>query len=204
MFCLFFNRKIFLFSALVIGGLWACQGAQKKKDQDHPSKKQETTIDTPPQYFHFKIDSKGFNGSFKGPEFDERGDVAHQFSNAIANEVGQFLKTSFLKKTYLKIDLAAIKISTKGLDQEDSVEYTVKMPFKRVERCAAFTGVEHCGSWNYEPKLFLNKRYKNQIDLLKKISIGNMEFEFYETPEGFQEYWIQFHHKDYQANCAGN
>jgi hypothetical protein len=74
-------------------------------------------------------------------------------------------------------------------------------PFKQATACSAHTGIEHCGSWNYQPKLWLNQRLKQQKKALSKISIGRMECAFFESSEGFQEYWIAFHHKNYQAGC---
>jgi hypothetical protein len=77
------------------------------------------------------------------------------------------------------------------------------MPFKRVAKCDAFTGIEHCGSWNYQPIIFLNKRFKELREgLSERCSVGNSAYQFYKNEEGFQEYWIQFKHKDYQADCV--
>jgi len=160
-------------------------------------------VETTPTYDNICISDLGLTGYFKGPEYNEEGDIAHQFSNKVAARVGTYLKERYLKKVYLKVDLEGINIITKGLNQVDSVYYAIEMPFKRVAKCEAFTGIEHCGSWNYQPGILLNKRFKELREgLVKNWSVGNSAHQLYKTEEGFQEYWIQFKHKDYQAACV--
>lgn len=172
----------------------------KKPSKTKTPERVETTT---PTYDSIRISDQGLTGYFKGPEYNERGDIAHQFSNKVAARVGTYLKERYLKKIYLKVDLSAVNIQTEGLDQKDSVYYAIDMPFKRVAKCEAFTGIEHCGSWNYQPSMYLNKRFKELCEGLEKNwSVGNSTHQFYKTEEGFQEYWIQFKHKDYQADCV--
>ncbi len=178
-----------------------CSTRNQKKKPSNPTRPE--VVETTPTYDSICISDKGMTGYFKGPEYNEEGDIAHQFSNTVANRVGEYLKDRYSKKCYLKVDLEGINIITKGLNQVDSVYYAIEMPFKRVAKCEAFTGIEHCGSWNYQPGILLNKRFKELREgLVKNWSVGNSAYQFYKTEEGFQEYWIQFKHKDYQAACV--
>jgi len=177
-----------------------CGTRNQKKKPSNP--KTPEVVETKPKYDSICISDKGLTGYFKGPEYNEAGDIAHQFSNTVANRVGEYLKDRYSKKCYLKVDLDGIKIITKGLNQADSVYYAIEMPFKRVAKCDAFTGIEHCGSWNYQPRMILNKRFKELKEgLSERCSVGNSAYKFYKTEEGFQEYWIQFKHKNYQSDC---
>jgi len=193
-------RLLFIVVGVTLFNLNCSTSNQKKK----PSNNTATQIvETTPTYDSIQISDKGLTGYYKGPEYNEEGDIAHQFSNKVAARVGIYLKERYLKKVYLKVDLEGVNIKTEGLDQEDSVYYAIQMPFKRVAKCEAFTGIEHCGSWNYQPRIILNKRFEDLRDRLEKNwSIGNSAHQFYTTEEGFQEYWIQFKHKDYQTDCV--
>jgi hypothetical protein len=168
----------------------------------HRKTREKTTSIQAPKFDHTKITDEGISGYFKGPEYNQDGDVAHQFSNKVAHEVGDYLKAAYKRKVYLKVDFEHTKIFTKGLDQEDSVYYSIDMPFERVDKCEAFTGIEHCGSWDNQRIDKLNERLQElKIGLRKYCSIGPMETKFFKSTEGFQEYWIQFMHRDYQVPC---
>ncbi len=184
---------LFLLISLCIMG---CSDSKKERS---PFVKKEGAQIQIPKSDSIHIDEKGVKGIYKGLEFNEQGDIAHQFSNKIANTVGTYLKAKYKAGTYLKIDLKNTKITTEDLDQIDSVHYTVDMPFIQTKKNQAFTGVEHCGSWNDQPTYFLKRRLAQQIESLKKISVGKMESRFFNTDEKFKEYWIQFKHKDYQT-----
>ena len=178
-----------------------CSTRTQKKKPTHTTTPE--AVETKPTYDSIRISDKGLTGYFKGPEYNEEGDIAHQFSNKVAECVGAYLKQRYLKNVYLKVDLAVVTIKTEGLNQVDSVYYAIEMPFKRVAKCDAFTGIEHCGSWNYQPRILLNKRFKELREgLSERCSVGNSAYQFYKNEEGFQEYWIQFKHKDYQADCV--
>lgn len=178
-----------------------CTPSQRNKKNGKP--RHEKTKHISIKYDSITLTDKGLKGYFKGPEYTEEGDIAHQFSNTVAKKVGHYLKERYKKKVYLKIDLSGIKITTQGLDQLDDVIYTLKMPFQRVSKCEAYTGIEHCGSWDHQEKRLLNERFKElKKGLQTEYSIGPMEHQFYTTSEGFQEYWIQFKHKEYQFDCG--
>jgi len=185
--------------------LWQCTTEakeQSKREGINGSMETEKEKIPKPKYDSIRISDAGLVGYFKGPEFNEDGDVGHQFSNTVARTVGQYLKEAYTHQRYLKVDFNKIKITTKGLDQKDNVHYTMNMPFVKVSKCQAFTGIEHCGSWNDQPMVILNRRMTELTEKLKsKYSIGKMEQKFIRTPEGLVEYWIQFKHKDYQQAC---
>jgi len=193
-------------SFLILLGLmlWQCKNNTKEKNESHSSFEENQTNKkktAAPKYDSIRINMDGFTGYYRGPEFNEEGDIAHQFSNKAAKVIGEFLKESYRAKNYLKVHIQGIKITTQGLDQEDSVYYSLSIPFQQANPCTAHTGIEHCGSWNYQPKLFLNQRLERQKKALQTISKGKMNCKLFVTPEGFQEYWIFFKHLTYQGNC---
>ena len=150
------------------------------------------------------ISDKGFYGKYVGVEFDENGDVAHQFSNKVTRVVGKFLKESYSHGKYYKIDFTRTKITTKGLDLKGRVEFIIYMPFIKVEECESFTGLVHCGTWVNQKSSILTIRLEDQLKKLTKISVGLPNQGYFKTPEGYKEYWIQFKHKNYQTKCKKN
>jgi len=192
----------FFSTLLMIGLFWQCTPSKTpSKPKNNEDKTVQSDVKPTPIYDSIVLNDQGFKGYYQGPEFNEQGDIAHQFSNKAAKQIGNYLKEAYQKKTYLKIDFKHTKVITKGLDQEDSVYYLLEIPFQPAGPCSAHTGIEHCGSWNYQPKLFLNQRLKKQKQSLTNMSVGKMECRFFTSNEGFQEYWIAFHHKDYQNGC---
>ena len=69
-------------------------------------------------------------GKYSGPEFKNGEDVAHQFSNRVADTLGKYLKAQFKAGNYLSIDFQKTKITTAGMDLKDSVVYCITMVFK--------------------------------------------------------------------------
>lgn len=144
-------------------------------------------------------DEKGCSGSYSGAEFIHGSDVAHQFSNKMSEKVGDKLKELYKDSLYSKVDFSRIEMSTKGMGS-GSVVYTLSIPFKRVERpCEAYTSFDHVGGWNHSPALSARKRQLRSA-LMKGESLSISELKT--TPEGLQEYWIQWKNKKVQAFCA--
>lgn len=143
--------------------------------------------------------NSGCKGTYVGPEFDTNGDVAHQFSNKMSNDVGDKLKELFKNSEYSKVDIENIVMTTKGMDMKGDVTYSVSIPFIKVSNpCEAYTSFDHVGGWGHPPEL--DKRKTK----LSKLLLPNDEFDvsdMIETPEGLQEYWIQWRNKDLQSNC---
>ena len=137
-------------------------------------------------------------GQYEGPEFILRSDIAHQFSNKMSEVVGNKLKELFSKGMYSKVDFDKIEMTTKGMGS-GNVIYYIKIPFERVnEKCNAYTSFDHVGGWNHRPALVARKRQ------LKKGLMPNHELyisTLKKTPEGLQEYWIQWKNKHTQSMC---
>lgn len=153
-------------------------------------------------------DETGCKGTYTGPEFNSRGDIAHQYSNTITKSVGLTLKELYKSGTYVKVDFKGIKMSTKGMGT-GNVVYTVNIPFIGVSnKCDAMTGFAHVGGWGHKPALGNRKQ-----ELLGYIPDGKTEnvildnnldiSQLTTTKEGLQEYWIQWKHRDYQSECSG-
>ena len=180
------------------------QNKRKIKEEERKSE-----IKRKPNY-SVTIDQNGLSGTYKGVEFIDTGnlmysDVAHQFSNRVADTLGKYLKAQFKAGNYLSIDFQKTKITTAGMDLKDSVVYCITMVFKSEKKCDASTGIEHCGSWSQTEltsRYYLKKRLVELKKSLQKISVGKPNVQFYKTAEKFQEYWIQFKHKDYQGDCG--
>ena len=177
------------------------QNKRKIKEEERKSE-----IKRKPNY-SVTIDQNGLYGTYKGLEFVDTGDVmyndvAHQFSNFVADTLGKFLKASYKAGNYYSIDFKKTKITTKGMDMKDTVVYCINMAFKKTDKCGASTGVEHCGSWGGQADDLLKKRLDETITNLAPLCIGRPKTYKYVTDEKFKEYWIQFKHKNYQGDCA--
>lgn len=141
----------------------------------------------------------GCEGSYTGPEFVDGSDIAHQFSNTMSHHVGKQLKAMYKSGKYAKVDLNAISMSTLGMGS-GTVTYKLKVPFKEVpNKCDAYTSFDHVGGWNHTPAL--NARKSQLVKALlpgEKLDISMLKT----TPEGLQEYWIQWKNKVVQAECG--
>jgi hypothetical protein len=148
-------------------------------------------------------------GVYEGSEFSEKmGDIAHQLSNAVAEKTGNFLKSSYQKGIYLKVDFSQTKITTAtprklGEFRDSLVRFSIVFPLTKVsEPVDAYTGIEHRGSWlgkiTKKDALAWRKRLRNQI------IVGKDEWRLFTTPEGLAEYWIQFQHKDFSRAHSKN
>lgn len=137
-------------------------------------------------------------GTYIGPEFINGSDVAHQFSNSMCWVVGDKLKELYSAKKYARVNFSDIRMTTQGMGT-GHVTYSLTIPFEFVgSKCEAFTSFDHVGGWNHTPEL--DKRKKQlQNALLKGDSLHISALKT--TPEGLQEYWIQWKNKDIQAEC---
>ncbi|QCW98665.1 hypothetical protein FGM00_00455 [Aggregatimonas sangjinii] len=137
-------------------------------------------------------------GIYEGPEFVNGSDVAHQFSNAMSAKVGDQLKDLFIKGAYSQVDFSKIRMSTKGMGS-GQVVYQLFIPFVSVtKKCDAFTSFDHVGGWNHAPALSARKAQLGPA-LMPDDSLHISALKT--TPEGLQEYWIQWRNKITQALC---
>lgn len=143
-------------------------------------------------------DKNGCYGTYSGPEFINREDVAHQFSNKMSNAVGDKLKALYHEKNYKKVNFSNIEMSTKGMGT-GHVVYKLSIPFASVNsKCEAFTSFDHVGGWNHTPALNRRKSELKDVTLPgHSLVISKLK----QTPEGLQEYWIQWKNKKVQADC---
>lgn len=140
-------------------------------------------------------------GTYFGAEFVDGSDIAHQFSNQMSEVVGDKLKELYGKGKYVKVNFAKIAMSTEGMGS-GKVSYKLYIPFEKVsDKCLAYTSFDHVGGWNHEPELEKRKSQLNSV-LLKgdKLEISDLK----STPEGLQEYWIQWRNKEVQEICENN
>ena len=141
---------------------------------------------------------KGCSGTYVGSEFINGSDIAHQFSNTMSGKVGDKLKELYKEGNYSKVDFTNIKMSTRGMGS-GNVVYTLSIPFIKVQqKCDAYTSFDHVGGWNHSPALSARKKQLNQALIEgEKLDISSLKT----TPEGLQEYWIQWKNKVVQALC---
>ena len=144
-------------------------------------------------------DELGCRGAYNGSEFINGSDVAHQFSNTMSHSIGDELKELYNEKKYTKVDLPNIKMTTKGMGS-GTVIYTLEIPFTRVKnRCDAYTSFDHVGGWNHTPALSSRKSQLQKALLPgEELNISSLK----KTPEGLQEYWIQWKNKTTQSDCV--
>jgi hypothetical protein len=173
---------------------------------------QDATDKMPRLNFHIDTpicDENGCIGSYSGPEFiDEKyveplhltgTDIAHNFSNLMARCVGEQLKSLYKKGVYVQVDFSKIVMITKGMRSgNDSVYYYLKIPFNKVKnRSEAMTGFDHSGGWGHAPALVERKsKLLNAMPAIvknKKLYVSPLK----KTPEGLEEYWIQWKHTAY-------
>ncbi|GAA3643490.1 hypothetical protein [Flavivirga jejuensis] len=140
----------------------------------------------------------GCEGFYKGPEFIDGSDIAHQFSNKMSSAVGDKLKELYKKGEYSKVDFSNITMTTKGMGS-GTVIYKLSIPFISVkETCDAYTSFDHVGGWNHKPALSRRKAELSKV-LMEGESLDISDLKT--TPEGLQEYWIQWKNKMTQSNC---
>lgn len=199
------------FSVLIAIYSFSCSSSEENKTDQSSSAKDTSKVrlvDTPTFVAEVKTEIKDnyLFFSYKGPEFavvnGQMNDTAHRLSNYAARLTGDQLKKLFKEGKYSKVDLSKIVMKTKGMDNKDSVHYTLKIPLIRVKSaCAAFTSFDHSGGWNHEPDL------KKRLEDLKKPGRTSVHCNSlrvskrYITKENLQEYWIQWKNRQLQGNC---
>lgn len=141
----------------------------------------------------------GCAGAYESAEFIDGSDIAHQFSNKMSGAVGDKLKELYRQDKFVKIDFLNIVMFTDGMGT-GFVRYYLKIPFISVtDSCQAFTSFDHVGGWNHAPAV--NER-KSQLQKALKRGDSLEMSDLKTTPEGLQEYWIQWRNSDLQAGCG--
>lgn len=189
-------KKIYYFSIfIVLMTFISCDSKNVKEDSTTDSKSNKKPILTS------SISSKGFSGKYVGVEFEGKVDLAHRFSNKATDIIGKHLKKSYENGEYLKVDFKNTKITTSGLDLKGNVAFVIEMPFVKVAKCEAFTGIEHVGTWVNQNNEKLDVRLNEKLQNLTTLSVGEADKAYFHTEQGYKEYWIQFKHKNHQSNC---
>jgi hypothetical protein len=154
----------------------------------------------------------GCSGTYKGPEFDNNRDVAHKYSNTMANAVGNKLKELYDAGTYVKVDMEAITMSATSVHNDTNsnpTEVTITIPFVKVtDKCDAYTSFDHVGGWGHTPELEIRKSELSSalipgetFDISQEKNTNPNSPNF---PDGsLNEYWIQWKEKTRQSNCVG-
>lgn len=137
-------------------------------------------------------------GKYIGREFINGSDIAHQFSNKMAKAVGDKLKELYHSGKYSTVDLPNIFMSTKDMGT-GNVTYELMIPLIRVNnKCNAHTSFDHSGGWNHSPAI------KTRIERLNKVLLPGDSLNISPlktTPEGLQEFWIQWRNNEIQVDC---
>jgi len=159
---------------------------------------QKETTNQPVKDHQITCSDDNCHGTYKGPEFVNGSDVAHQFSNTMSTKVGDQLKALYKAGQYSKVDFESIKMTTQGMGS-GTVTYYLIIPFVRVEqKCDAFTAFDHVGGWNHAPALSQRKaQLKGALKKGHQLYISDLKA----TKEGLQEYWMQWQHKVIQNDC---
>lgn len=185
----------------------SCSHPTGKREGFSFSDPEDTTTRVIERYRYF-IDTpvctdEGVSGVYKGVEFVDweyarklnltGRDIAHNYSNFICKYVGDHLKELYRQGKYSKVDLRHIRMSTLGMGDGDRyVEYRIYIPLIRVSKRKAMTGFDHSGGWGHAPDLKKRKKdlLNGKIVKHKKLLISPL----CKTPEGLEEYWIQWQH----------
>jgi hypothetical protein len=172
----------------------SCSESQNRTELSHIKLQNKTE-----HIYHSRISSNEFFASYKGADFVDGDDIAHQLSNFVADSLGKHLKSEFKKGKYKKVDFKNTIIETYKY-HPDSVYYTVKMPLLSVDACEAFTCIDHRGSWIS----LIKKTDADLNEFIAKISVNpnhKEEVKLFTTEFGLYEYWVQFRHPILQENC---
>ena len=149
------------------------------------------------------ITDDGFVGTYVGPEFNYKGDIAHQFSNTASNLIGERLKELYERGKYSKVDFDNIEMTTDGMGS-GYVTYSLKIPFVRVnDKCDAYTSFDHRGGWGHGEG---NKK-QDAIRELGYLPVKGTDLDISDvkkTPEGLVEYWVQWKNPKYQSECGSS
>lgn len=142
--------------------------------------------------------AEGCRGTYEGLEFINGSDVAHQFSNTMSSYVGDKLKELYANKNYKKVNFSLIEMTTQGMGS-GKVTYKLHIPFVSVNsKCEAYTSFDHVGGWNHKPALERRKKELKEVTMKgHDLDISDLK----QTPEGLQEYWIQWKNKKTQVAC---
>lgn len=166
---------------------WSCKNNTKQEFATHTQNNNA-----------IECSEEGCKGTYVGPEFVNGEDVAHQFSNSMSAAIGHKLKELYHSEKYKKVDFSKIEMSTLGMGS-GKVTYKLSIPFQSVSsKCDAYTSFDHVGGWNHTPALDRRKQE------LKNVTMPGHELDIsplMKTPEGLQEYWIQWKNKKTQLDC---
>lgn len=178
------HLAVFLISGLVYS---SCDNSEKRiayySPQEEPS---------------IKCSENGCQGIYEGAEFVNGSDIAHQFSNKISEAVGDQLKELYHSRKYRKVNFSKITMTTNGMGS-GHVIYELSIPFMVVpNKCDAYTSFDHVGGWNHRPALSERKiQLQNVLMDGHTLNISDLKT----TPEGLQEYWIQWKNRNTQFDC---
>ena len=160
------------------------------------------------QTYDEKITDDGFVGTYVGPEFNYKGDIAHQFSNIASNLIGERLKELYRQGKYSKVDFDGIEMTTDGIGS-GYVTYSLKIPFVRVnDKCDAYTSFDHRGGWGHGEDVKIqdveeelgSASPKSTLVKGTELDISDMK----KTKEGLVEYWVQWKNRYYQSECGSS
>jgi len=160
------------------------------------------------QTYDEKITDDGFVGTYVGPEFNYKGDIAHQFSNTASNLIGERLKELYERGKYSKVDFDNIEMTTDGMGS-GYVTYSLKIPFVRVnDKCDAYTSFDHRGGWGHGEDVKIqdveeelgSASPKSTLVKGTELDISDMK----KTKEGLVEYWVQWKNRYYQSECGSS
>jgi hypothetical protein len=207
------KTTFYIFSFFILGiALYSCDSKSDQKVEKPLKKKEPDTLVPIAERFNYQIDTPicndlGCTGKYTGVEFvDEEYmlklnltgiDIAHNYSNLMCEYVGKKLKELYREGNYSKVDLKNIRMTTKGMgDGDDYVEYSVSIPFVRVkDKAHAMTAFDHSGGWGHTPALKERKQQLLKGGIVKdgRLYVSPLK----KTPEGLEEYWIQWRHVEY-------
>lgn len=116
----------------------------------------------------------------------------------MSRRVGDKLKELYAREEYRQVDTKSIRMTTKNMGS-GTVIYYLSIPFLEVAQpCDAYTSFDHVGGWNHTPTLEARKKQLSPL-VIDGQSLYVSELKI--TPEGLQEYWIQWKHKEIQHTC---
>jgi len=185
-----YRNFVFMLRFIIFLLIVACSTPEKKQ------KDEELTLVCSP--YEIYIDDSVAMACYSGPEFLNGEDIGHQLSNFVADSVGKYLKWSYAQNDYKRVMLDSIQVEVVAVS-DDTVEYSIHIPFEKVRRCEATTCIDHRGSW-VDNRRIADTHHKEFIQNLKKAGYQRIESNLFISGTLY-EYWVIFNRSSDIVEC---
>jgi hypothetical protein len=179
----------------------SCTSKKSTEKEGQAQNSDTTEVDQFSRVGKWNDDSTVYQLTYKGPEFTKKGkyfsDAAHMTSTVFAHTIGDFLKSSYQRGKYRKLDLSKMKVAFKGNPEfryksQKAVEYSISVPILNVRtKEEAMTSIEHKGTWVRDYRKCSDTEFEAWKLRIEKSAKSIAESKLIDS-EGFRELWLQW------------